>query len=147
MGLDQQLLMVAGSSSATEVAVAALAQQRATDPGVLQLAERVTQDRQGALDETMALAQSRGFTVPREPTVRDHTQLIVNLAGLSGPDFERAYVQAVVEEYQNDIDVFEGAQASVSPDVGSYVAGRLPAMYEILDLARQVQASPGTPAT
>src|SRR5439155_6580051 len=63
------------------------------------------------------------------------------LSGLSGADFDRAYMSEMVRDHTEDVALFEHeAQSASDADVKAYAARSLPTLREHLAVARQVNS-------
>ena len=68
-----------------------------------------------------------------------HQQKKDRLARLSGHDFDRAYMQEMVDDHIKDIAHFEAvAQTGTDPDLKGFATAALPLLRQHLELARNV---------
>jgi putative membrane protein len=59
---------------------------------------------------------------------------------LSGSAFDKAYISAMVEDHQKDVQKFERATRNLSnPDLKQWATTTLPVLQEHLQQARQIQ--------
>jgi putative membrane protein len=65
------------------------------------------------------------------------------LEGLSGAAFDRAYLDAMVQHHQQDIQEFERAAQSENPQIRQFAERTLPTLREHLQRAQQLQQSGG----
>ena len=133
-----RLLRGAVSNSATQIAAGGLAQARASSPEVRRLGEQMVRDHQAALEEAVGLASSRQIDVVQAPSTADQTQLITQLSALTGPDFDQAYIQSLVDVHRADIAQIAAARASLSDDVAGFSDRQLPTLEDHLQLAQDV---------
>jgi len=137
---DRDFVSKAASGGTAEVELGRVATQRAVRPSVRSFAERMVADHGRANAELAALAGRKGLDVPTtlEPSqqaMRDR------LSGLSGPDFDRAYMSEMVRDHTEDIALFErAAETSSDPDLKAWAARSLPMLRDHLALARQVNS-------
>ena len=137
---DRDFVSKAASGGTAEVELGRVATQRAVRPSVRSFAERMVADHGRANAELAALARRKGLDVPTalEPSqqaMRDR------LSGLSGPDFDRAYMSEMVRDHTEDIALFErAAETSSDPDLKAWAARSLPMLRDHLALARQVNS-------
>lgn len=98
-----------------------LAADRAQSEEVKKFARRMVDDHQKAYDEVQKLAESKNVSVPSEVSAtkqKDHDRL----SKMSGADFDRAYMQAMVKDHNHDVKTFQDkAKNATDPDVASQV--------------------------
>ena len=58
------------------------------------------------------------------------------LNGLSGADFDKAYMEAMVKDHRKDVSEFQRATNSSNADVKSFASETLPTLQEHLQMAR-----------
>jgi len=137
---DREFVSKAATGGTAEVELGRVATQRAVRPSVRSFAERMVADHGRANAELAAFARRKGLEVPTalEPSqqaMRDR------LSGLSGPDFDRAYMSEIVRDHTEDIALFErAAEISSDPDLKAWAARSLPMLRDHLALARQVNS-------
>ena len=137
---DREFVSKAATGGTAEVELGRVATQRAVRPSVRSFAERMVADHGRANAELAALARRKGLEVPTalEPSqqaMRDR------LSGLSGPDFDRAYMSEIVRDHTEDIALFErAAEISSDPDLKAWATRSLPMLRDHLALARQVNS-------
>ena len=119
---DREFVSKAASGGTAEVELGRVATQRAVRPSVRSFAERMVADHGRANAELAALARRKGLDVltalePSQQAMRDR------LSGLSGPDFDRAYMSEMVRDHTEDIALFErAAETSSDPDLKAWAA-------------------------
>ena len=137
---NREFVSKAATGGTAEVELGRVATQRAVRPSVRSFAERMVADHGRANAELAALARRKGLEVPTalEPSqqaMRDR------LSGLSGPDFDRAYMSEIVRDHTEDIALFErAAEISSDPDLKAWATRSLPMLRDHLALARQVNS-------
>ena len=135
---DQQFVSLAAMGGLAEVQLGRLATERARRGSVQQFGERMVLDH-GAMNAELArLAERKAMTMPiaLDDT---HQQTTERLARLSGPEFDRAYMQAMVADHTKAIAHFEHqAQRGVDPELNAFAAAALPVLRRHLEMARTV---------
>lgn len=122
-----------------EVQLGKLAQEKASSDAVKQFGARMVQDHGKANAELKTLASKQDVTLPTELDAK-HKAEQERLSKLSGAAFDRAYVEAMVEDHQHDVEAFRKAAQSVDdPDVKAFAARTLPTLEEHLTLVKQLQ--------
>lgn len=131
-------LQKAASGGQAEVALGKLAQSQADSPEVKAFGARMVADHGKANAELQTLASKKGVTLPGlEPKQKD---LHDELAALSGPTFDRAYMQAMVEDHDHDVAAFEQAAKSKDPEVQAFASKTLPTLEAHQTEARRIHA-------
>ena len=129
----------AATGGMMEVVLGELAQQKATHPDVRSLAQTITNDHRAANKELIDIAGAKGVTLPTDMTSEQH-QHHARLEGLSGAEFDRAYVQMMIDDHAQDIALFEAKANAVSSDAfRAFAQKTLPALRKHLDMARAAQ--------
>jgi putative membrane protein len=123
---DAKYAVDAANGGMAEVALGKLAQQKATNPKVKDFADMMVTDHSKANAELMALAKSKNITLPT--TVSDEKQKeMTELSKKAGADFDKAYVDAMIDGHKKTIDLFEDeAKNGKDPDLKAFAAKTLP---------------------
>jgi putative membrane protein len=149
-GGDRKFVMDAAKGGALEVELGKLAEAQASDAAVKQFGQRMVQDHGKANQELMQLAQSKGISVPTQPEGM-HQRVQQRLSKLTGAEFDRAYVKAMVQDHEKDVKEFRRmSKQARDPELKAWTAQTLPTLEEHLrmvkDLARQVSQAPAKSA-
>jgi putative membrane protein len=135
---DQAFLMKAAQGNMAEVQLGTLATQRAAADAVKQFGQRMVTDHGKSQQELMNLARENSWTMPTEISgeqKKTHEQL----AQLSGEAFDRAYMEHMVKDHVEDIQLYERASQSVQNEaLKGYAARTLPTLREHLKQAREI---------
>lgn len=102
---DKQFLTKASQGGFDEIKLSELAESKATNPQVKAFAHKMVVDHK-ALDMRMRpFAQAWGLTPPSglDP---DHQAEYDKLNGLSGMDFDKEYMDAMVKDHHQALDLF-----------------------------------------
>jgi putative membrane protein len=137
---DQEFVKKAAIGGMAEVELGRVAMQRAARPAVRSFGERMVADHGRGNTELAALARSKGMDVS---TTLDttHQAMRDRLSGLSGADFDRAYMSEMVRDHTEDVALFESAaQTASDADVKAFAARSLPMLRDHLALARQINS-------
>src|SRR5579862_6682066 len=142
---DRDFMIKAAQGGMAEVQSGNLAAKQAQDSKVKAFGERMVKDHSQANDKLMALAQSKGVTLPTTTSSQDqHT--MAHLQGLSGGDFDKAYADDMVKDHKADVREFEHAAKNASdPDVKSFAQQTLPTLKHHLSMAEALPQASGTP--
>jgi len=104
-------------------------------------------DHSKANDQLKDVAQKENITLPTELDAK-HKALRDKLAKLHGAQFDRAYMQAMVQDHRKDVSEFRHESTSgQNPEVKSFAAKTLPTLEEHLKLAQDDYKAVGTSGT
>jgi putative membrane protein len=137
---DREFVNKAAIGGVAEVELGRVAMQRAARPAVRSFGERMVTDHGRNNAELATLARTKGMDVSatRDTT---HQAMRDRLSGLSGADFDRAYMSEMVRDHTEDVALFErAAQTATDADIRTYAARSLPMLRNHLALARQVNS-------
>jgi putative membrane protein len=137
---DDKFVQDAVAGGKTEVQLGQMASQKATMPMVREYGTRMAQDHSKANEELNRILTEQGITEPgaTEKTTRSTGRL----ENMNGPDFDRAYMNAMMKDHKNDIAEFKKEAANGrDPEIRDYAARTLPVLEEHLRMAKQVQAN------
>jgi predicted outer membrane protein len=145
---DREFVREAASGGRLEVELGNLAIQRAASNAVRDFAQRLVIDHSAANAELAGLSAQKGISLPQS-LLPKHAAMRDRLSGLSGPDFDRAYMQQMVSDHNEDIAAFQReAQSGSAPEIKAWAAKTLPTLQQHLALAQtvnnQVAGLPGT---
>jgi putative membrane protein len=114
---DQSFVRKALEGGAAEVQLGQLAQQKSQSEDVKQFGQKMVQDHTQLGDQMKPIAQQLGVKEPKGPSKKDK-ELIAKLEALSGPQFDEAYIQAMVKDHKQDLKEFkDAAQTAQNPNV------------------------------
>lgn len=137
---DSAFLMEAARGGIAEVELGRLASTKAANAEVKQFAEMMVKDHSAANEELKALASKKGVTLPAEmgPT---HRAKMEEIRSKVGAEFDRSYIEAMVEDHEKDVAEFERQSTTASdPDVKAFAAKTLPVLRKHLEAVRAIQA-------
>jgi putative membrane protein len=134
---DQKFITGAASGGLLEVELGKLAADKASSDDVKKFAQHMVTDHSKANDELKTLAQSKGVTVPTEMMPR-HKKDLERLSKLSGADFDKAYMTAMVKDHEEDVNQFkEAARNSADPDLKAFADKTVPTLQDHLKMAKE----------
>lgn len=121
-----------------EVALGRLAQERATNPQVKEFAKMMVSDHQKAGEDLKQIASKHNIT-PDPGKHNDHNDLREKLSKLSGAEFDREYMDAMVDDHEKAVKDVEGkAENSDNPEVRQWASKALPTLRQHLERAKQI---------
>jgi len=138
---DRAFLLKAAQGGMTEVELGKIAQEKATAPEVKQFGSHMVMDHSKANDELKAIAAEKGVTVPSSLDAK-HQAMVDHFNHLSGPEFDHAYVQAMVKDHEKDAAEFREASTSAQdPDVKNFASSTLKVIENHLSDIKSIQSN------
>jgi putative membrane protein len=130
----------AADGGMAEVELGRLAVQKAQDPEVKKFAQMMVTDHTKANNELKAIAAKQKITLPAEIGPRNRST-IDELNKLSGADFDQEYVQAMVDDHEADVQLFEDqAEDETDAQAMAFAAKTLPVLRKHLEAIKAIQA-------
>ncbi len=122
-----------------EVELGQLASGKAQNAEVKRFAEMMVADHGKANQELKTTATAQGITLPAALSPEHQTQ-IVKLQGLSGAEFDKAYVDAMVAAHEKDVAAFrDRSQTATDPELKAFASKTLPTLEKHLELIRGIR--------
>jgi len=135
---DRKFVNEALKANHAEVELGKLASEKASNDAVKKFGQRMADDHGKANEELKKLAQDKGLSAPTELDAR-HKKLHDRLAKLSGPQFDRAYMDEMVKDHRKDVKEFQReADKAKDPDVKSHASKTLPVLQDHLKQAEDI---------
>lgn len=135
----------AAQGGMAEVEMSKLAQTKAQNAEVKKFAAMMVAEHTKANSELKALAAKQNVVLPTTLS-SSHQSTLEDLRGLSGAEFDKAYVDAMVADHENDVELFrEQAEDddTANADVKAWAAKTLPTLQKHLDTIRGIQEKMG----
>ena len=138
---DSMFVLNAARGGMAEVQLGKLAAEQGNSNSIKDFADHMVTDHSAANDELEKLAKKKRITLPPGPSAKQKT-LYNRLSALSGSAFDRAYIQAMIEDHQKAVAEFTGASNNASdPDIKEFASHTLPTIADHLKMAQQIQAN------
>jgi putative membrane protein len=135
---DQTFAKKAVVGGLAEVQLGKIAVEHAASPDVKQFGQRMVEDHGNANRELMALVEKKGISVPTALDQK-HQEEADRLAKLRGAAFDRAYIQHMVKDHEEDVRLFSTqAKEGKDSELRSFAAKTLPTLEEHLNMARSL---------
>ena len=128
----------AAQGGMAEVELAKLALQKSQNADVKKFAQTMVTDHTKANDEMKALAAKKNVMLPAD--IGSHKSTLDDLNGKTGADFDKAYVEAMVDDHQEDVDLFEDNTDNSDPDIKAFTTKTLPTLKSHLEMIKGIQA-------
>ncbi|MGH6648178.1 DUF4142 domain-containing protein [Aquabacterium sp.] len=139
---EKKFLTDAASGGQYELALAQLATAQASDSSVKSYAAMLVSDHTMANQKLQLLAQRRNVVLPTT-LPPEKQQVIDRLTKLTGPEFDRQFVQTVgLHDHKTDIGLFEKASREAKDtEVREFASATLPTLRAHLSAAQNLPSS------
>ncbi|WP_233854368.1 DUF4142 domain-containing protein [Paraburkholderia sp. HD33-4] len=133
---DQQFVLDASKSDATEIAASKIALKNSSNPAVKKFAQQMITDHTKLSHAMAGLVAKKGF----KPTPSADSALVGKLQTLKGTEFDEAYVEQIgVEAHQRAVDLFQQQSGSgTDAQLKAAAAQALPTIKHHLEMAQQL---------
>jgi putative membrane protein len=144
---DQTFLQDAIKGNRAEVTLGKMVAAKTKDPSVKQFAQMMVKDHTVALSQLQQLAQQKNITVP-EGLPDDAKELQSKLQSDTGKQFDKDYMDGMVQDHQKDVQDFQNAsQNAKDPDVKQIASKLTPTLEHHLQKAQQIDQKLGGSAS
>jgi putative membrane protein len=138
---DAKFATEAGNGGMAEVALGKLALTKTTDPSIKEFANMMVTDHGKANTELMGIAKTKNITLPAAPD-STHIKKLDDLSKMSGKDFDKAYVDAMVDGHKKTLDLMNGeAKDGKDADLKAFAAKTAPTVKMHLDMINKIKSS------
>jgi putative membrane protein len=136
---DAEFVREAALGGMMEVQLGKAAQDKAAKPQVKEFGRRMQTDHSKANDELKKIAAKKEIKLPTALEGK-HKSAIDKLTKLKGDEFDREYMNAMVDDHKQDIEKFQQeADKGKDPEVKKFAQEQLPILKKHLALAEQTQ--------
>jgi putative membrane protein len=137
-GGDKEFVMKASAAGLAEVNLSNLALIKATSPEVKQFARRIVADHTKANRDLLGFANTKRWSVARTMD-ETHQTMQQKLTRLAGAEFDRTYMEAMVKDHEEAVQLFETESKDGQDAALKTWAGKtLPTLKMHLEKARDV---------
>src|SRR5450631_2726224 len=139
--MDKKFVSGALEGGMAEVALGKLALEKSSNPDVKQFAQQMVDDHTKLGDEMKPVAEQIGVKMPTGLSKKDQATE-AKLSGLSGQQFDKAYIDAMVKDHKKDYSEFQSeAKSAVIPSVKQAAIAGEPVIKSHLDQIQQIAKS------
>ena len=124
----------------SDIDMARLALQKSPNPDVRDFANMILRDQTSALEDLSDLMRAKGVSQPRiaSPDARQDAD---RMAALTGPEFDREFINMMVADHQKAVDMFrDQIGIAMDADVKKYSEDLLPILEMHLEKAQRLQS-------
>ena len=133
----------AAQGGTAEVEMGRLAAQRGADPAVKEFGQRMITDHTRANAELKTIAGRKNIQLPSELGSEQKSEMD-KLSKLSGAEFDKEYMSAMVKDHEEDVKDFETqAKEGTDPDIKAFAAITLPTLQNHLRMSRDTAKNVG----
>jgi putative membrane protein len=135
---DADFAVEAADGGMMEVDLGNYAQQNALNPRVKEFGAMMVRDHSKANDELKSIAATRNVALPTA-TSDKHKKKMDDLMKKKGKDFDKAYMDMMVDDHKEDVKKFEKASNECKePTIKAFAAKTLPILRTHLDSAKAI---------
>jgi len=122
---DKKFVATAAQGDRNEIALSELAEKKATNPAVKAFASRMVREHKQMTESMKPFAEKWGMNPPVDVD-SDHKKELDKLNGLSGNDFDKEYMDAMVSDHSDALDAFtkEAKDTKVAPFKAAVLKGK-----------------------
>jgi putative membrane protein len=133
----------AAGGGLAEVQLGQLAAEKGSSQDVKDFGKKMVTDHTALNNDMAPVAQSMGVSVPKKLSKQDQAEYD-KLNGLSGEDFDKEYITAMVKDHHKDLREFQNEATSTSdPELKAVVAKGLTVINEHMTMADKLAKDKG----
>lgn len=137
---DADFMKEAAVGGMAEVEMGKLATTKAASADVKKFGQMMVDDHTKANNDLKALAAKKNLTLPTDLD-SSHKATMDDLREQAGADFDKAYVEEMVDDHEEDVAKFEDeAKNAADPEVRAFAQKTLPTLQKHLDAIKSIQA-------
>lgn len=134
-----EFMTKAASGGMMEVELGKMAQEKGQHADVKSFGKMMVTDHTAANNELKALAGTKNITLP-DSMSQDHMDNITELREKTGADFDRAYMDLMVEDHNEDVEMFDEASKNLEDaEAKAFASKTLTTLKKHHERARQVK--------
>ena len=142
-GGDLAFMNDAAPGGMAEVELGKMAASKAQNAEVKAFGQKMVEDHSKAGEELKQLAAQKKVMLPPD-VLPAHKQLMEKLSKLSGADFDKEYVAAMVEAHEKDVAAFENvSKTAADADVKAFATKTLPTLKMHLEMIKAMAGKMG----
>lgn len=140
---DLAFAIQAAQGGIAEVKFGQLAAEKAANPQLKALGERMVTDHTNINNELKSIATAKSTTLPSDLNGKDQSEYN-KLSRLSGSKFDSSYVKAMIKDHEEDIKEFrKEADKGKDPQVKAFASRTLPVLQSHLASIKSIQSTMG----
>ncbi len=136
---EEAFLKEAALSNFLEIRMGEIAAEKGSTQEVKDMGRRLKKDHSSFLKEMKRFAEEEGIGIP-ENIDGKHSRLIEKISKRSGEEFDRMFVETIVQEHEKEVKKFsEKSEEIEHPQLQEIVSRTLPKLEQHLEHARKVR--------
>jgi putative membrane protein len=136
---EERFMKEAASAGLMEVELGKIAAEKGSHQRVKEFGKRMQADHSKANQQLKKIASSKGVDLPTQPS-GEHKSTMDKLTKLSGAEFDREYMEAMVDDHKEDIEKFQTqADKGKDPELKKFASENLPILKKHLELAQSTE--------
>lgn len=140
---NMSFMQKAYSGGMMEVELGRLAQHNASSDKVKQFGERIIVDHTQANKELKTIAQKNNINLS-DKMLTENQSMYDQLAKFRGSEFDKQYMNKMVEDHKADISEFEQSSGTeTNKEIHQWIINTLPILRQHLKLAQEILAKMG----
>ncbi len=121
-----------------EVELGRLAASKAQSADVKAFGQKMVEDHSKVIEDVKLLMVQKKVLLPPD-VMPTHIETMNKLSKLSGADFDKEYVKAMVEDHEKDVAEFENvSKTATDADVKAFAAKTLPTLKMHLEMIKGI---------
>lgn len=139
LNAPERFMTEAAKGGMAEVELSRLATTKSQNAEVKKYSNQMIQDHTNANAELKQLAAKKGVTLPTELD-KDHKDIKEKLTSVSGAEFDKDYVTAMVADHEKSVSLFKAqADGGTDADAKAFAAKTLPKLQMHLEMIKAIQ--------
>lgn len=135
---DAKFATTVANGGMAEVALGKLALEKSTNATVKEFATMMVSDHGKANEKLAAIAKTKNITLPMAVD-EDHQKKMDDLSKLSGKDFDKAYVDAMVDGHKKTLDLMDDeSKNGKDADLKAFATETAPVVKAHLDAINKI---------
>ena len=128
----------AASGGMMEVELGRMAQEKGQSQEVKDFGQMMVNDHSKVNDQLKQLAQQKNIMLP-DSMGEKHMEQVNELREKTGAEFDKAYMELMVEDHQEDVDMFQNAANNMQDaEVRNFASTTVTTLQQHLDRAKQI---------
>ncbi len=136
MRSDQRLIKKTAACNDYESAISRQATRQASNPQVRSYAEMIVSDHERMNREITTLSARRGMIFHSDQRYQND---VTDLSRKTGRNYDKAYLDEMIDSHEDAIDFLERASKSTDTDVAAFAVQYLPTLRDHLARVRQLE--------
>jgi putative membrane protein len=135
----EDFVQEAAQGGLMEVELGRYAEQNAVNPRVKNFGAMMVRDHSKANDELKSVASAKNITTPAVMD-NDHQKKVDDLKKKTGADFDKSYMDEMVDDHDKDVDKFrKESESGTDPEIKAFATKTLEVLLVHQDSAKRIR--------